>query len=248
MAEFRCLAIETATERASIALSAAGAVRVHALAASRNSSRDLYQAIRRLLEECEFELADLDCIAVGQGPGSFTGVRVAISATQGLAYSLDKPVCAVSSLAAQAAVAARDGGVGVYAVALDARMREAYVGLYECTANGEIQACCPDSLVAPEQFSLEHVLEHVLELDHGHRLGKVTAVGQGWQAYPQLLELNRAAILHERFDVWPDAAAVLALAARLYSNGDVLTAARALPNYLRNDVAHRATPLKDGAF
>lgn len=215
-----------------MALGGAGQVELRRLSSSRNSAREIYQVIAQLLRDTGSSAAALDCIAVGQGPGSFTGVRVAVAAAQSLAYALAKPVCAVSTLAAMAVVAGRQHGACRVAVCLDARMHEAYLGIYDVDDAGGAVACVPDSLVKPAAYEPHAAL-------HAAR-----PVGVGWQVYPELLRgvpSAAAEVAAQAADdaVWPDAAAVLSLAEAGFAAGALLTPAEALPNYLRNEVAHR---------
>ena len=104
----RLLAIEASTQTASCALWTAGSVIERRCAAERNSSETLLPAIMALLAEHQLGLTQLDGIAFGAGPGSFTGLRVAAGITQGLAFAAELPVAPVETLAA---VAWADGSV-----------------------------------------------------------------------------------------------------------------------------------------
>lgn len=223
MNDWCCLAIETATEHASVAVAAAGAVYTRELAQNRNNSRELYRSVQELLSEAGIGLADLDCVACGAGPGSFTGVRVAIAATQGLGYALQVPVIGVSTLAALAQAAVEQGGTGYIAPCLDARMGELYVGIYECRCGELPRAVASDQLVGPDAVGILARDEPVL------------GVGAGWQAYPLP---PRAGIRLAGFSslTWPTARAVLALAKARYFSGERTSPAQLAPTYLRGNV------------
>ena len=120
MSSFRCLAIETATSQPSIAVATEEQVCSVVLSDSRNSSRQLYQSINQLLNQAELRPDQLDCVAFGCGPGSFTGVRVAAGAAQALAYANSVPVCRVSTLAALALAGGLEHGELPVAACLDA--------------------------------------------------------------------------------------------------------------------------------
>ncbi|MDP5239554.1 tRNA (adenosine(37)-N6)-threonylcarbamoyltransferase complex dimerization subunit type 1 TsaB [Uliginosibacterium sp. 31-16] len=123
----KILALETSTDIASLALLCDGEVRSIRLASPPAHSATLLPALRQLLAEAQLDLARLDVIACGIGPGAFTGVRLACSVAQGLALGTDLPVAPVCSLLALAQGQTADK---VYC-AMDARMNEAYVAAYQ---------------------------------------------------------------------------------------------------------------------
>ena len=227
-AAFRCIAIETATERGSVAVSDGENVFTVKLGAEKGSSRQIYGAVREALNRADLPMSSVTCVAFGNGPGSFTGVRVATSAAQSLAFSLQVPVVTVSSLAAVAIEAGRTRGVEPIAVCLDARMGEAYLGLYRFDASGLAVELMADGLVNPDSFSLA-------------ASDPALAAGPGWVAYPQMLENNRDRISATATDIWPGAAAIAVEAQELFRQGRVFMPQDALPNYVRNKVTHQRT-------
>ena len=224
MEDWRCLAIETATERASVAVVANGQTLTRVMSESRNSSREIYAVIQALLAEAGLNLSDLRCVACSQGPGSFTGVRVAVAAAQGLGYSLGVPVIGVSTLATLARSAMRRGVTGCIAPCLDARMGEAYVGLYDCRAGQLPMALLADRLVEPAAYRLAPQSQPLV------------AVGPGWEAHPLMLQAG-AELTPFGGSLLPTAAAVLDLAAAAYRAGQESRAQALRPNYLRDKVA-----------
>jgi tRNA threonylcarbamoyladenosine biosynthesis protein TsaB len=142
-----CLAIETATDRAGVALGVADGVFTCESGAGAVPSRLVYRWIEAVLAAARCGLADLGAVAFGAGPGSFTGVRVAAAVAQALGYARGVPVWQVSSLAALAAGALRRSGARHAVVALDARMGGVYVGEYARGADGRLRAVRPDCLV-----------------------------------------------------------------------------------------------------
>jgi tRNA threonylcarbamoyladenosine biosynthesis protein TsaB len=216
-----CLAIETATDRAGVALGAGGDVFTCESAAGAVPSRLVYRWIDAVLATARCGLADLGAVAFGAGPGSFTGVRVAAAVAQALGYARGLPVWQVSSLAALAAGALRRSGMRHAVVALDARMGGLYVGEYARGADGRLRAVRPDRLV-----------------DVGTRLEamatEVVAAGPGFAVAPGLLAGVPAG------GVWPallpGAADLLAVACDEPGLRAVVTPAGALPNYLRERV------------
>ncbi len=221
MPEFRCVAVETATARGSVAACDGGRVVVHVLDNSQTSSREIFRAVAAVLDQLALSPGDLDCIAFGCGPGSFTGVRVAASAAQGLAYAKEIPVCRVSSLEALAATALRVHPASTIAACLDARMGEAFLGVYAQDSSGHLQCELTDMLIDPQRFRLVD--------DHPGAF----AAGAGWEEWPAMLAGHEAG---KDGSVWPEAQAVLEIARDMYACGDVLKAYEALPNYVRDKV------------
>jgi tRNA threonylcarbamoyladenosine biosynthesis protein TsaB len=217
-----CLAIETATDRAGVALGGGEHVFTCESTAGAVPSRLVYRWIDAVLAAARCGLADLGAVAFGAGPGSFTGVRVAAAVAQALGYARGLPVWQVSSLAALAAGALQRSGMRHAVVALDARMGGLYVGEYARAADGRLRAVRPDRLV-----------------DAGARLapvaGDVVAAGPGFAVAPGLLGGCAPA-----GGVWPallpGAADLLAVARDEPGLRAVVTPAGALPNYLRERV------------
>src|SRR5437868_8019064 len=133
------IAIETSTECCSAALLRDGALIERSELAPRRHAELILPMIESLLNEAGVSRRQLDAIAVGRGPGAFTGVRLAISVAQGLALALDIPVVPVSSLAALAQDANTKEGETVLAV-IDARMGEIYSGCFSRGASGLVEA------------------------------------------------------------------------------------------------------------
>ena len=120
--------------------------------APRMHTRRIMPMIRELLRQSALKPADLDALAFGRGPGSFTGLRIAAGIVQGLAFGLGKPVLPVSSLAATALVA-REQNSGPVAVAFDARMAEVYWGTFRVEA-GRVHPLEEERVCAPGRLSL----------------------------------------------------------------------------------------------
>ncbi|CAA0082143.1 tRNA (adenosine(37)-N6)-threonylcarbamoyltransferase complex dimerization subunit type 1 TsaB [Zhongshania aliphaticivorans] len=219
------LAIEASTEACSVALLHKGRQREDFRLLPRAHTRYLLPMVDQILSEGGIRLGDLDAIAFSAGPGSFTGLRVCAGVVQGLAFSVDKPVVAVSTLQAIAQGQAdklqlNEGDVLL--PALDARMDEVYWGEY-CYRNGFADPLAADSLRAPESIEVP--------------ASNSAAFGfaSGWIYAPRFrlgLPLNNI-----NTDVYPRAQAVLKLAVRAYERGDYTSAEHAQPVYLRESVA-----------
>ncbi len=229
------LAFELSTEACSVALWVDGAVRErHAIAPRRHAELALPWA-EALLAEAGVAKSQLDAIAVGRGPGAFTGVRLGVSIAQGIALALDRPALPVSTLAALALRALPLGataGDRVFA-AIDARMREVYVaGFVLSAADGEPLLPQPldDERVSPP--------EAVALPDGGGGSGDGYGVGTGFAAQEGVLAARLASSLRVIDpEALPHAADVAALAAAAFLRGEAVPPERLEPAYLRNQVA-----------
>ncbi|MDP2324385.1 MAG: tRNA (adenosine(37)-N6)-threonylcarbamoyltransferase complex dimerization subunit type 1 TsaB [Gammaproteobacteria bacterium] len=221
---FSCLAIETASERPGIALLRAGAITVREVRGLRAPSRSVFEWVRELLDEAGASLDQLDCIAFGAGPGSFTGVRVAVALAQALGYARGLPLCPVSSLAALAAGVIQNASAAGVACCLDARIGEVYFGIYGEDREWGVRPVVTDALLSPDAVGLP-----------AH--GKFLAVGPGWSAYPELTDRLRTRFTAVEAGQLPSAADVARLARPRFLAGRVVSPADARPNYLRDRVA-----------
>lgn len=220
----KLLALDTSTETCSVALRVGDTVIVRRHAGAREQTAAVLPLIQMLLAEAGVTLREIDAIACAHGPGAFTGVRVAVSVVQGLAYGAQIPAIGISTLAALAQQAVRSGGPTASHLlpALDARMGELYAGAYAVGADGLVNALAADRLVRPEDVAagLPALPQHAVW----------TAIGSGWAAYPALA--TGPVLIGE-----PDAIDVLALALRSLARGETLSPERLLPVYLRDTVA-----------
>ncbi|MEO8443618.1 MAG: tRNA (adenosine(37)-N6)-threonylcarbamoyltransferase complex dimerization subunit type 1 TsaB [Gammaproteobacteria bacterium] len=221
---FSCLAIETATELPGLALLRGDRLALREARGLRAPSRAVFEWVRELLLETETSLGQLDCVAFGAGPGSFTGVRVAVALAQGLGFARGLPLCPVSSLATLAAGAFRNSTADTVACCLDARMGEVYLGIYRRDATAGVVALVADALLAPEAVRLPGP-------------GSILAVGNGWTAYPELLTHLEARLVDVLPEQLPSAADLAYLARPRYLAGQIVSPLDALPNYLRDRVA-----------
>lgn len=219
----KLLAIETSTESCSVALRVGDDVLERFALAPRGHAELLLPWVQELLAESGLALGALDALAFGQGPGSFTSLRIGIGVVQGLAWGADLPVAPVSSLQAAAQGVVVDG-VEKAMVALDARMGEVFAGRY-ALETGVMRPRSPESVGPPEA-------QHAGASEGWH------GVGNGFARYAALQALApslRGVIP----DAWPGAAAILTLAADWLSSHAGLPAERAQPVYLRDNVAQK---------
>jgi len=216
------LAIETATECCSVALVAGARVFARSELAPRRHAELLLPMCEAVLAEAGLARRDLDVLAVGRGPGAFTGVRLAVSAAQGIALALGIPVVPVSSLAALAMQAPGDGG-DVLAV-IDARMGEVYAGLFRRSgerveAIGEETVGRADALRLPSSGALD-------------------VIGTGWSSYREAIEAVLASPPRWADGArYPQASDVARLAMPIAAAGGGIAADRVQPVYLRDKVA-----------
>jgi tRNA threonylcarbamoyladenosine biosynthesis protein TsaB len=222
------LALDTATENCSAALWRAGQVSGREELLVRGHAERILPMVDELLREAGVALGALAAIAFGRGPGAFTGVRLAASITQGLAFGAGLPVVPVSDLRAIAQRVLDAVPEAPYVlVCNDARMHELYVGCFERGPDGCAVALAEEQLVRPDGVALPP----------GWRAG-VHGAGSGFAAYPELKETLGSKLDGVHAGLWPRAHEIARLAAPLVWAGQVLPAAEALPLYLRDDVAH----------
>lgn len=216
---FRCLAIETATELMSLAACHGERVASCEAQPARDETQRVYLHAERLLGDLGLRWQDLDCVAFGCGPGSFTGVRMAAAAAQALGFALGIPICRRSSLAIMAATAIRQLDAQMVGVCLDARMERAYLGLYRGDGSGGVVPVLADTLVDPANYRLP-----------GHE--PFAAVGPGWLAYSPWLDRHAARVTRVVPELLPSALDLLSMAREDYRAGVLVTAEEALPEYL----------------
>ena len=219
----KILAIDTATERCSVALCVGARWIERAVDTARGHAEIVLPMVEQVLEEAGVRLAELAGIAYGRGPGAFTGVRIAIGVVQGLAYGADLPTVGISNLAAVAQQVAAPGARIL--VCMDARMSEVYWAVFEVADDGLVHAASVESVGAPGSVTA-HSITH--------------AVGTGFAASPEL----RARWTHVpvRDDLLPHARQIAMLAEPVFRAGQGEPATRAQPVYLRNQVVSVKTP------
>lgn len=225
----KLLAFDTATEACSVALLAGDTLRGEYLELERGHSERLLPMIDALLAGAGLTLGELEVLAFGRGPGAFTGVRLAASVAQGLAFAAQLPVVPVSDLAAVALRVLREepAAAGVL-VCNDARMGQVYAGAFRRDAAGLPEPVAPEAVLAPTE--LPAAFEAVLaEGWHG--------AGHGFRAYPGLATALVAPLAAVRSGCLPRAEEIALLAAHAFARGEAVGAEEALPVYLRDNVA-----------
>jgi tRNA threonylcarbamoyladenosine biosynthesis protein TsaB len=227
----RILAIDTATENCSAALLIDGQVITRERMLERGHAEIILPMVDELLAEAGISLAALTVIAFGRGPGGFTGVRLAASLAQGLAFGAGLPVVPVSDLAALAQrVLGQDAAVERVLACTDARMREVYWGCFERTAAGLAAAIAEEHVGKPATVHLPQAWA-----GQAHAL-PVWGAGSGFAACPEVHAALGAALRGVLEGLFPRALEIARLAAPEAAAGRVLPAEQALPVYLRDDV------------
>ena len=223
----KLLALDTSSDACTVAImNDERTVNRHAEAA-REHTRMLMPMIREVMGESELGFADLDAVVLGNGPGSFIGMRIAASVTQGIAYAAGLKVVPVSSMAALALQVLEETSGDVAAIAQDAHMQEVYFGLFRRAGDGLLEAVAAERLAAQERLP---------ELEALDAAG-VIAAGRGWQLYPELKAANAGHITLSSDRTVPDARFVLRLGRAAYAKGEGLDAVDVDPAYLRHKVA-----------
>ncbi|MGU5682767.1 tRNA (adenosine(37)-N6)-threonylcarbamoyltransferase complex dimerization subunit type 1 TsaB [Aeromonas allosaccharophila] len=230
MNELKILAVDTATEACSAALLVGDKLFSRWEEAPRDHTRKILPMVQAVLDDAGISLSDLDAIAFGRGPGSFTGVRIGIGVAQGLAFGAGVPLIGISTLAAMAQGAYRLDGAEQVLTAIDARMNEVYFGRYELI-DGRMQ------LVGDEVVSDPSALVDV----RGKLAGRVTCVGTGFETYGETLSglADELAVSQVRF---PAAADMLPLARAAWLAGEAVPVEQATPVYLRDKVTWKKLP------
>lgn len=215
----RILALETSTEYCSVALWQTGEISGRSELAGQRHSEILMDMIAAVLADAGLTLQQLDGLAFGRGPGSFTGVRIACGVAQGLALGADIPVAGICTLAALAEASGQDKVIAV----LDARMGELYHAAYEKQAGEWREASAPCVCKPGDAPAVSGSVWHLL--------------GSGVGVSPELLERYVGQLADIDGKVVPQASAIASLGAWEIQRGAGLDAAQALPLYVRDKVA-----------
>ncbi len=223
----KILAFDTSTEACSVALQTGSDFFSRYTVEPRQHAKLILPMLEEVLMEAQVALSDLDALAFGCGPGSFTGVRIAAATAQGIAASVKLAVIPVSSLAAIAQREVDENGSQKIACAIDARMGEVYWACYRQNDKGTVMLAGEECVTAPQ----------LIPLPEG---ASWTGAGTGWSAYKAPLTSRMGAALSAiNAGLLPNATAIAKLAAEDFRQGKKIPAEQALPVYLRNQVAHK---------
>jgi tRNA threonylcarbamoyladenosine biosynthesis protein TsaB len=226
----RILAIDASTEACSAALWRDGQVDCLFEVAPQQHTKIILPMIQELLQRNSLRVQDCSAIAFAQGPGSFTGLRIAAGVAQGLALAHNIPLISISTLASLAlAGRSRYTQINYFVTALDARMDEVYFALYAFNDEEGMVAIIPDSLASPKEAS---------RLLNQHLVGRQwIGVGSGLTLLQDQIEPPAINLLP---DYYPSAQEIALLACASYTSGAFIPMDQAMPKYLRHHVVHTA--------
>jgi tRNA threonylcarbamoyladenosine biosynthesis protein TsaB len=241
------LAFDTSTDMMSVALSNGHQTWHHHGVGGPNASAQLIPSIHQLLAQAQLQLSDLTALVVGQGPGSFTGLRTACAVAQGLALGANLKVIPVDSLKAvaedarQALLDAQDTepfnpleDVHIASV-MDARMSEVYVGVYRWqAASAQWTSVQPLQVGAPEAMAAQ--LCQLSQLS----LPRLVVAGNGFEVYKErfsLQELELNSVYLRCVAAVPHALALLRMAPALWLSEQAVAPEWVQPLYIRDKVA-----------
>lgn len=215
----KLLALETSTDACSVALWQDGEI-IESLETGIKHSSHILPMVEQLLAQAQLDLGQLQALAYGQGPGSFTGLRIGAGVVQGLGFARDLPVVQVSSLAALA----QGSNSGHIVTAQDARMQQIYWARYLRNAQGLVELQGEEQLLAPQDVTLSQG-------------GQWTGIGSGWEAYHAVLQARLGSAVTAWQPGRPLARDIALLAQVAYARGESIAAEDVSPVYLRDKVA-----------
>ncbi|HKM14906.1 MAG TPA: tRNA (adenosine(37)-N6)-threonylcarbamoyltransferase complex dimerization subunit type 1 TsaB [Marinospirillum sp.] len=231
------LALDTSTEAGSVAIWQDGEVLEDFQLLPRQQAQALLPQIKGLLNKAGIELSQVDALAFGRGPGSFTGLRIAAASIQGLALALDRPVIPVSTLEAMAWSAincthTNQPPVSKVLTLLDARMDEVYWCAWQAEQGWPV-ALMAEQLNAPEAVSLPAIYAMA-----DSTMADWALIGSGACYADRLAAAVTTRLSQQRPDILPSAKAIVHLAHKAWQQNALLDAADAVPIYLRDNVTH----------
>lgn len=224
------LALDTATEACSVALSHQNILTHFDELSPRSHTQRILPMIDELLNQAGIKIGEVDYLAFGRGPGSFTGVRVGVGIAQGLALGTELPVVAVSNLLAMAEQAYQQIGATEVVALIDARMNEVYFAQFSRNETAWVEVVAEQ--VCPPEKTIEQIKQE----------RKPYVVGTGWAAYPQFAAANLEVTITEI--TLPSAKYMVALAEAAIEQGQTQSAMEIEPVYLRNEVTWQKLPHK----
>jgi len=223
----KLLAVETSSHACSVALQVGDEVQEKHVVEAKAHTRILLPMIRTLLDGAELKVSDLDALVLGNGPGSFIGMRIGASVVQGLAFAADLKIVPISSLAVVAVEVFQSHAGDHAAIAQDARMNQVYFGCFE-----------RDKAGLPVALGVEriHDIEEIEALKEFSDLPWLAA-GAGWQQYPSLAQLQKPKLTVLGEIALPRASNLFGLAKNRIESGKSIPPEQLQPAYLREQVA-----------
>lgn len=216
------LALDTSTEGCSVALLKERTIIDRYEIAPQKHTELILPMIEEVLNLSSMTKKEINAVAFTEGPGSFTGLRIAIGVAQGLCFALDIPAIPLSTLRVIAQRAFRENGQSRVLVALDARMQEIYWGAYQLSTDNIMQKIMDDTLSRPEGLSLPEEQSWF-------------GAGNGWQIYSEELKPLIGSLTGHSL-LLPHARDMIPLALDLVAKGQYILPPQIMPQYLRNKV------------
>lgn len=224
----KILLLDAATEALSLALSH-HLKNSHFEVCPQQHSQKMLPLVKELLENTNTKLSELDCIAYGRGPGSFTGVRVGVSVTQGLAFSTGLPVIGISNLQMMAQQAFETTDATSVLATIDARMGEIYIAQYKKNDLGLAECIGEEQVIKPDEFEFPSDV--------------LMAVGTGVQTYRSYFKKDNIVINDDI--TLPNAHYMANIACNEFRLGNIVDAKDAQPVYVRDTVTWKKLPGKE---
>jgi len=223
------LALDTSSDACSVAVQVDKDIFEQHVIRAKEHTNILIPMIQKLLHDAGIEPQDLDAIVLGNGPGSFIGMRIAASVAQGLAFGSGLQIVPVSSMAAIAEEVLDSHPKTGIVVAQDARMNEVYLGMYR--EDDDRRAVVVGEEVLHAATNIDGLVEW--------SASGLLAAGKAWQKYPKFLELNRDAISDVVAVYYPSARYLLALGAKGVKQDNAIRPENLVPAYIRMKVAEK---------
>ena len=220
----KSLAIDTSTTRLTIACENEGNFYEYSMDNCIDHAKNIFSNINDLLFEAQLDIKDLDYISIGIGPGRFSGLRVAASAVQAIAYTHKKNVVTVSSLSNIALVAIKQFSIDRVLVATDAGNNKIFFGSYQIDESEIIKANVKDSLIEIKDFVFEETNYY--------------GVGNAWKKYGESLSRENIIFLEGAEDLYPDARTMINYAKIRFEMKEFIEPFNIQPNYLIEQVTN----------
>lgn len=229
----KILAIDASSEACSVALLNGSDITDKYQIAPREHAKLLLPMVEELLAQSQLSLSQLDAIACHVGPGAFTGIRIAVSVAQGLAYGVNIATIGLSSLANLAINGYNKNAKKQWLCAIDARMSEVYFAGYQMTQQGSIELISPEIVVAPNVIDFS-------QLKQQFDFSQVGLIGSGWEVYADQMFCHGLQESQFIANAYPSAKYGLKQAEEYLNQGITLKPEALQPVYLRNNVAKKS--------
>lgn len=223
----KVLALDSATEACSVALIVDGDESSIFEVSPQAHTKLLLPMVDKVLKDKGMQLCDVDVLACGQGPGSFTGVRIGVSLAQGLAFGAEKKIVGVCNLEAMAYRAMVENNFEYCVSVIDARMGEVYLGIYKLVSENELVKVADEQVLKPE--------EAILFITKNLENKKFCCCGTGVKSYPCILSQFNLTELDSKYDL-PTALSIAKLATVKFEKKEAMEPECILPMYIRDTV------------